>query len=180
MSASLNSVEHRSDGTSVLCVKYRNIAYPCFIDTADYPLIEKYHWQATKFPKSRTMYATTSVGEQTVYMHRILIAGVEKVDHRDLNGLNNCRSNLRRATQSQQMANTGKRSLRRGMNPTSKYKGVHWDKQRVTFRAVIHLLGKTVYLGRFDSEIEAARVYNEAAKKHFGEFARLNALPEAA
>jgi hypothetical protein len=62
------------------------------------------------------------------------------------------------------MANSRKRN-----NASSKYKGVSWDDSRKQWRASI-----PIFLGRFDSEIEAAKAYDKKAKELYGEFALLN------
>ena len=93
----------------------------------------------------------------------------EQVDH-----INNFRSdnrwvNLRLATDEQNRFN------RKNMpNSISKYKGVCWDKDLNKWRSRIFYKGKSINLGRFSCEIEAARAYNEASKKYHGEFAYLN------
>src|SRR5690606_17270138 len=109
---------------------------------------------------------------KNIRMHR-LIMGVEKsskpmVDHIDGNGLNNCRSNLRLATHSQNLQNA---DSRRG---TSKYKGVYFSKQLQKYRAKIIVDKKEIMLGSYINEDDAARAYNYAAIEYFGEFARLN------
>jgi hypothetical protein len=109
-------------------------------------------------------------------MHR-QIMGVSdpaiKVDHRDGNGLNNCRLNLRLATNRQNVRNN--RGRKRRLGP---YKGVHPSGRPLKpWAAKITVDGKTVNLGRFTEPEQAARAYDAAARKHFGEFARLN-LPD--
>ena len=106
---------------------------------------------------------------KTLYLHRIIckIPPTEAntkimVDHINGNTLDNRRCNLRPCTRSENLQN----SVRRG----GKYKGVrnsHDDKwsARIT-------------IGCFDSAEDAAHAYNEAAKYYFGDFARLNVLPE--
>lgn len=56
---------------------------------------------------------------------------------------------------------------------TSKYKGVSRDRNR-RWRASIRPHGRSIYLGCFETETEAARAYNEAALFYFGEAAYLN------
>ncbi len=90
-------------------------------------------------------------------------------DHIDGNGLNNRRSNLRPASNSQQVANQGVRS-----DNTSGYKGVTWREDRGKWEAKIQSGGKRRCLGLFDDKIEAAKVYDHAALEAFGEFAVLN------
>lgn len=95
------------------------------------------------------------------------------VDHINGNGLDNRRSNLRLATAFQNLANMAIRPH------TSQYKGVSYYKHRTSYKkwvAEIRCNRKRVRLGAFESEIEAARAYNEAAKNLFGEFARLNPI----
>lgn len=61
--------------------------------------------------------------------------------------------------------------------PTSSvYKGVCWDKNRCKWMSSIKINGKNKYLGRFDSEVDAANAYNIAALELFGEFAQVNVL----
>lgn len=105
-------------------------------------------------------------------MHREILGLMPEdpdVDHRDGEGLNNRRSNLRLVTNSQNNMNSQCR-----WGALSKYKGVSWHKRREKWQGRIKLNGKEIYLGYFDNEKKAARAYDEAAKKHFGEFARLN------
>lgn len=90
-------------------------------------------------------------------------------DHRNGNGIDNRRDNLRPATPQQNMWNrkavTGSKS---------KYKGVDWYAASGTWRAYIKINGKQKHLGCYREEQDAARAYNIAAKKYHGEFARLN------
>jgi hypothetical protein len=94
------------------------------------------------------------------------------VDHRDGDGLNNQRENLRLCTHSQNMQN---RRLQR--NNRSGYKGVYWIKAQGVWAARITVNRVPINLGRFDTAEQAARAYDEAALKYHGEFARLNAYP---
>lgn len=91
------------------------------------------------------------------------------IDHKDRNGLNNSLDNLRLSTQSTNVANQKTRSHR-------KYKGVYKTKSNM-WECATSYKSKRVYLGRFATEIEAAKAYNEYALKVFGEFAVLNMIP---
>ena len=90
------------------------------------------------------------------------------VDHRDRNSLNDKIENLREANKSQNNKNTNSRK-----NTTSKFLGVHLAKNKF-WVAQIGNDGKQIQLGRFKTEIEAAKAYNEAATKYHGEFANIN------
>lgn len=111
------------------------------------------------------------VNRQRVFMHAIVAERLGlsgQVDHIDTNGLNNQRSNLRLA----RGQNAKNRKLY--INNTSGYKGVHWRKDRNTWVAMITVNGNVIYLGSSRDKIEAARMYNTAARKYHGEFAHLN------
>ena len=93
----------------------------------------------------------------------------DEIDHKDLNNLNNKWLNLREATSSQNKANTKKR-----IDNTTGFKGVYWHKKSKKFVASIKLDYKKIHLGLYLNIIDAARSYDRAAIKYFGEFARLN------
>ena len=88
---------------------------------------------------------------------------------KDGDGLNNQKANLRICTRSQNKMN-GKSYK----NSSSKYKGIWWVKKNKKWRVRIRLNNKTIHLGYFKDETEAAKAYDSKAKELFGEFARLN------
>lgn len=140
----------------------------CFalLDVEDYDHVCRSKWYAhwTGF----CYYAARAVNGKFVYLHRFLMGALpgEHIDHRDRDGLNCCRMNLRRATPHQNNCNRGK-----GRNASSQFKGV--DKRAAGWRARIRA-GKQISLGTFATEEEAARAYDAKAVELFGEFARLN------
>lgn len=90
------------------------------------------------------------------------------IDHINNNPLDNRKSNLRIVTARQNSMNC---KSRKG---SSKYIGVSFDKKSKKWKAQIRPNGKQIYLGRFDDEIEAAKVRDIATKKYFGEHGKLN------
>lgn len=143
------------------------------VDAADYNWLSRYKWHAVR--SGDRFYAYRSKNKRCLSMHRV-ITGAPKgkvVDHRDGNSLNNRRSNLRVCKISENLYNC------RGRNMTSKYKGVHWDKQHKKWVAAITDRGKYKFIGHFDRESEAARAYDRKAAELFGEFAYLN-FPDSA
>lgn len=148
--------------------------YIALVDDIDFEWLNQWKWGALKAP--HTVYAvryTSRAGgkkPQFVYMHRLILEARkgQETDHRNGNGLDNQRANLRFCTSSQNNMN---RAHGRG---TSVYKGVSWSTRRRKWQVQIGCEGKSVFLGRFDSEEEAACAYNTAALERFGEFAHLN------
>jgi hypothetical protein len=144
------------------------------IDAEDASEVLRYKWCTYK--KANTFYAATNIqkedGKQTtLLMHRLILNPPPKsqVDHRNGNGLDNRRSNLRIPDNaaSQQQQNSGLRS-----NNTSGFKGVYWRKDCRKWRAQITLHGCKKHLGYFETKEEAAIAYDKAAQELFGQFAR--------
>jgi len=107
----------------------------------------------------------------TSFLHREIMNDPEGffVDHRNGNGLDNRRDNLRLATRSQNSANKRKRK-----NTSSRFIGVHLDKPSGRWYATIKKNEKRHWIGSFVNEIDAAHAYDAAAIKYHGEFAKLN------
>jgi hypothetical protein len=144
------------------------------VDAADFEKLSAYKWSAKV--QGDTAYAfranrARGDGPATIKMHRVVIGALpgQEVDHRDGNGLNNTRANLRIATHSQNGANDGP-----SRHNTSGYKGVSRDRQRGNWAAEIRFERRRYHLGRFDTVEEAARAYDAAARRLHGEFAWLN------
>ena len=145
------------------------------VDAEDYDRLNKFKWYAIKglatYYAARAGRKSEGLSRSQIYMHRVVINIPPNmaVDHIDHNGLNNTKANLRICTQSQ---NTCNRRVSAGK--TSKYKGVSRKKHDKKWAAKIAANGTMYHLGYFKSEIDAARAYDQAAKKYHKDFACLN------
>lgn len=143
------------------------------VDDDIYEHLIQWKWFANK--RRGAWYAVrnehNSRPAKTVYMHRQITNSPPEmdVDHIDGDGLNNTKENLRICTTSQNIINS-----RKQLNRSTKFKGVTFDKQTNKFKAQIGVNQKNIHLGRFDSQEEAARTYDDAARKYFGDFAKTN------
>lgn len=104
-----------------------------------------------------------------------LIMGFPKgiIDHKNRNGLDNRKSNLRMATPSQSGANT---SL--NIDSRTGFKGVSYIPHKNLYCVQLRKDGKLVTWKRFKNILLAANHYNILAKQYFGEFASLNEFTE--
>jgi len=167
-----NKFENCQDGTTVIFIRRRTgQTFECLIDTEDLELVRAHRWRVALGKHSIYAVATTDEGKR-LNISTLVYPGCELVLYRNHDGLDNRRSNLYPGSQSQKS-----KHKRKHKHLTSRFKGVH--KINDTFRATIKADGERYsVLGRFHSEIEAARAYNEEAANRFGEFACLNELPE--
>lgn len=141
--------------------------YAAIVDDEDYPILSRIKWHILKH--AGNLYARN---RRLGKMHQIIMPLSVKnqvVDHKDGNGLNNQKSNLRYCTTQQNSFNRGKKKI-----GSSKYKGVHFDKQRNLWVASIKIDKKHKYLGGFQKEEDAAREYDIYCTTHYKEFARPN------
>ncbi len=144
------------------------------VDAFDYERLSSWKWYAER--NGNTWYARRNVRlkdgtRSAVYMHREILEVdfTEEVDHRNRNGLDNRRANLRIATKQQNSCN---RSA--PITNTSGFKGVSWHKRHRKWYAHINIEGKRKHLGHFESAKEAAEAYDRAAMEKYGEFAKTN------
>ena len=143
------------------------------VDDVEYDQVNKHKWHLSNYGYAiRTDYRGGQ--KKTIMMHRQIMGITDsrvEVDHRNTNGLDNRRENLRVCVHAQNGMNRS-----RNKNNTSGYKGVCFKKhvKVKNWQAQIAVRGKIIHLGYFNTAMEAALVYNEAALIHHGEFAHLN------
>jgi hypothetical protein len=142
------------------------------VDDADYDRLTVCKWCANKI-KGR-FYAVRnsrkSEGKRRTILMHCVIMGKKHIDHKDGDGLNNKRQNLRPSTHSENAANRGK-----NRNNTSGFKGVYFCKPLQKWRARIKYGNqKETHLGYFLTVTDAAVAYDAAAKQYHGQFANVN------
>lgn len=144
------------------------------VDAEDYERLSRDTWFAEGTTKN--CYAVRKRKGKSIKMHREITNAPKHlvVDHKDHDGLNNRKANLRVCTFAENC-----RNLRATRHKSSKYKGVHWHKGSRKWAAQITANNKRYHLGYFTEEIAAAQAYDRAAPKYHGEFAHLN-LPKSA
>ncbi len=136
------------------------------VDQADAEWLGQWKW--TFMDNGRGGYAYRKEGKRSVLMHREILKAPKKfwVDHRDGNGLDNQRANLRLCTPRQSAWN-----CKRKRDTTSQHKGVHWCNTSQRWVAKIRTPSGRQTLGYFRDEEEAAQAYKQAALALHGEFA---------
>lgn len=139
------------------------------VDDLDYEELSKYKWFAWKGRTSKCFYAMGHVNDRLTWMHRFILKlppRVPPVDHKNRNGLDNQRHNLRLANKALNAANAIRVRLK---NP---YRGVQINGRK--FCAKIGLNGKQLVIGNFTTAEIAARAYDAKAIEIQGDFAVLN------
>lgn len=142
-------------------IKLTNRKY-ALVDDEDFVWLDKLKWYCGGRYAKR--------GNPSVYMHRLIMRakkGIE-VDHKNGNGLDNRKSNLRLCSQTENTRNS-KISKRN----SSGFKGVRLHKKNGKWRASIMANSKPISLGYFNTKEQAALAYAEASKKYHLEFSRL-------
>ena len=142
------------------------------VDDEDYERLNQFKWCAHRdgynwYPERSNHYIDDK--QKTILMHREIMnapKGIE-VDHRDWDGLNNQKENLRLCTHQQNARNRHAQK-----NNKLGVKGVRWHKNTKKFQARIQVDYKSIHLGLFTIIADADQAYRIAEDKYFGEFSR--------
>lgn len=149
--------------------KYKDLF--ALVDDDKYEELSRYNWHCMKsgntFYACRNVFNDGNTRQKKLRMH-CEILGTKWIDHKDGNGLNNQANNLRKCN-----SKTNSQNMRIKTNKSG-YKGVSLSRKK--FKASIKIDGVHHYLGTRDTAIDAAKLYNDAATKMFGEFACLNKI----
>lgn len=143
------------------------------VDDEDYDFLSNWKWFASW--DGHNWYARRNSGvypfRRQIQMHRVImdVTNELEVDHKDGNGLNNQKYNLRICTHAKNTINKKKH-----VDNTSGYKGVTFNKATGKYVASIYVDGKRISLGYFVDIIDAAKTYDKAAIKYFGEYSKTN------
>jgi len=153
-----------------LCAKDGSIRAYAAIDIDDAAWASQWRWFLNIHGyAARHDWDGTTKTDRTVMLHRELLGLAygdrRRGDHINRDRLNNRRSNLRLATHAENMQN--KNAYRGG---TSHYRGVCWNEHTRKWQASLRVNGKSINLGGFADELEAA----EAARS-----ARARLMPHA-
>ena len=136
------------------------------VSDQDYFRMSKLTWTITK-----DGYPITQTNGKVQGIARVILGTPDGMiaDHKDGNPLNNVRRNIRNCSPIESSQN--RRGWRKKKIP---FKGVHLDRKRNKYRAILTVCGERLQSPRFKTMLEAARAYDLMCKKHHGNFARIN------
>lgn len=140
------------------------------IDDADYDYLNQWKWSLSNKYAVRGEYLGRINGTdryKAIFMHKALLHTDLQVDHINGDTLDNQRSNLRKATPTQNNQNRSKRQ-----NTKSIYKGVHPYKN--SWRTIVTVNKVPILIGHFPKERWAAMAYDLNASLAFGDFSKPN------
>jgi hypothetical protein len=135
------------------------------VDSRDFKKLAQHQW---RLHPNGAAYAI--INRKTVLMHRFILNTRRGllIKHGDENKLNNRRSNLLKITHSQRATFQNAQKAKGNRPSSSQFKGVYWNSRCGSWNAAVRTDGKRIYLGAYQSEIEAAKAYNAAAPLIFG------------
>lgn len=137
------------------------------VDDNDFERLSRYSWyyQSEGYAARRNGRRN---GHKLIYMHKVVLGTDKEVDHKNLNRLDNRKSNLRVCDRSLNMGNSKSRG------GSSMFKGVTFNKRARKWIAQITVKRQPIFLGYFYNEEDAARAYDERAREYYGDFGRYN------
>lgn len=141
------------------------------VDDEDYNLLNRFNWYTQK-RKNGLCYAVrnyqivTGVKRVQLRMHRMIIDCPKNkvIDHKDTDGLNNQKSNLRFVNRSVNAMNARISSLN-----TSGYTGINYSKRNKKWVVRIGVNLKRIYIGNYKDKEEAIKARDNAKKKYYKE-----------
>lgn len=156
-----NKILQTKNGIVTFEVLYKkNIPFRAYMDEEDFHRLPNVK---VSFKDKRKSYLRCVIDGKQQYLHRLVMNATTndiQLDHIDSNPLNNCKSNLRYATQQENLANRKiKSSLPKGVIKSGK-----------NFKARIQINSKKIDLGTYKSAIEAQTAYYVFAKNCFKGF----------
>ena len=181
-----NEYQHNDDGTTYIFLESKSKYFPgkhtIIIDTEDWDKAKVHRWRINGNSKTRYPYTATNIlhpdggwytrpdrngsrerRRKTLLLHHLILGKPEKglvIDHKNHNGLDNRKDNLRFLTNQQNQWNS-----KSSKNSFSEYKGVYWNKPLKKWKAYIRLFNKQIHIGYFTCEKEAARAVNNKARE---------------
>lgn len=136
------------------------------VDDEDFEFLSQWQWSqhnsGTKIYARREEYINGK--RKRIYMHREILKGFPLIDHKNGDGLDNRKENLRSATKSQNASNSYKSFGK------TKIRGVHWNKQNQNWRVRIRVNKKIIEVGSFKELEDALNASVSAYRKYLGEF----------
>lgn len=145
------------------------------IDDEDFEYLNQWKWYYHQGYAHRTLHLNSKKAK-TISMHRTIMKEPKDklVDHINMNGLDNRKSNLRICNKKENSRNSGIQK-----NNKSGYVGVSKNSSsKKLWQVRIGYNGNKIHLGYFNDKIEAAKAYNEKALELYGEYARLNIIED--
>ena len=173
MSDSVRSPVSFFPGVTMKKISLANNNGFALVDDADFESLNKYKWYLRRRKGAKYAYRLACVNgwQKRILLHRHLLGLISKqrIDHINHNGLDNRRANLRKCTIAENARNCRIRS-----DNTSGFKGVAWHRNEKKWVASICVNRSQIRVGRYFCIMAAARAYDKAAEKYFGEFACTN------